>query len=127
MDWLIEYGEQIFVLVTLALVVGAWGYVRYWSNREGLRRDLERLVGDGLEYLKEWGKGRLNEVTTEDIAEVSDWFYDHYVADTALARIVTQERLYALLLEAFVYWRERFVGMNQAMVAYAAGARRKGW
>ena len=126
MDWLIAYGEQIAVVVTLALVAGAWAYVRYWSNRDGLRRDLDGLVRDGLDYLKEWAKGRLDEVTTDDIAEVSGWIYEHYVEGTALARFVTQERLYALLLEAFVRWRERFVGMNQAMVAYAAGVRRRG-
>ena len=127
MDWLIEYGEQIFVLVTLALVVGAWGYVRYWSNREGLRRDLEGLVRDGLGYLKEWAKSRMDEVTAEDVAVVSSWIYEHYVEGTALARLVTQEQLYALMLEAFMQWRDRFGAMDQAMAVYATRVRREGW
>lgn len=127
MDWLIEYGGQIVTLVGLALVAGVWGYVRYWRNRDQLRRDLEQLVGDGLEYLKEWAKGQLEAVTAEDIAEVSAWIYEHYVKDTALARVVTQERLYALLLEAFARWRDQFVAMDQAMALSIAGVRRKGW
>lgn len=127
MEWVIAYGEWIFMVVTLALVAGGWGYLRYWRNREQLRGDLEELLAYGLDYLKVWAKDRLDEVTTDDIAEVSGWFYDHYVEGTGLAKLVTRERMYALLLEAFVHWRERFVGMNQAMVAYAAGVRRKGW
>lgn len=120
MDWLIQYGEQIVVLVILALVVGVGGYVRYWSTRDRLWRDLEGLVEDGLDYLKVRSKEQLAAVTTEDIKAVSAWLYEHCVQGTALAKVVTEERLYDLVLEAFVYWRDRFVSMDQAMAASAA-------
>ena len=127
MDWLIEYGKQIVTLVTVALVAGVWGYVRYWRDRDRLRLDLEGLVRDGLEYLKGWAKERLDAVTTEDIAAVANQLYDQFVEGTALAKLVTREEVYVLLREAFVHWRERFDGMNQAMAVYATRVRREGW
>lgn len=116
MDWLTQNAQLLFTLVTLVVVAGVWGYVRYWRDQDRLRRDLEALVRDGLEYLKQWAKGQLESVTTEDIARVSNLLYDQYVAGTELAKFVTREQLYSLLLQAFVAWRDKFRDMAQALV-----------
>ncbi|MBM4466496.1 MAG: hypothetical protein FJ014_13235 [Chloroflexi bacterium] len=123
MDWLVENLNLVFSLVSLAGVIAVWGYVTYWHDRDRLWRDLEKLVHEGLEYLQEWAAGQLEVVTRDDTDWLADVLYVRYVKGTALDGLVSQEQMRSLLWEAFVVWRDRFVGIKQAISSYAISPR----
>ena len=115
MDWLAGYGQVIFMLVTIALVVGLCGYVTYGHSRDRLRHDLELLIANALDYLKEWTKGQLAAITRDDVVAVAMAFYERYVAGTSVGKWLTEEQFANYLWEVFVRWRDQFASLNVAM------------
>ena len=116
MDWIMENGATLFSVASLAAVALVWLYVRYWRDQELLWADVRELLADGLEFLKSWAGDALEGVTEADVGKVAEHLYMEYIAGTALAKVVSIEYFYALLWDAFVAWRDRFVTTRACLV-----------
>ena len=116
MGWVLENWATLFSAVSLAAVALVWLYVRYWRDQELLWADVRELLSDGLEFLKSWAGDELAGVTEEDVGKVAEHLYMEYIAGTALAKVVSIEYFYALLWDAFVAWRDRFVTTRACLV-----------
>ena len=116
MDWIMENWATFFSSVSLAAVALVWLYVRYWRDQDLLWADVDKLLGTGLVLLKDWAGDELAGVTEEDVGKVAEHLYMNYIAGTALAKVVSIEYFYALLWDAFVAWRDRFVTTRACLV-----------
>lgn len=116
MDWILGNWETLFSVLSLAAVAIVWLYVRYWRNEEALWADVRELLADGLEFLKGWAGDALEDVTEKDVGKVAEHLYMEYIAGTVLAKVVSIEYFYALLWDAFVAWRDRFVTTHACLV-----------
>ena len=116
MDRIMENWATLFSSVSLAAVALVWLYVRYWRDQELLWADVRELLATGLAILKDWAGDELGDVTEEDVEKVAEHLYTEYIAGTALAKVVSIEYFYALLWDAFVAWRDRFVTTRACLV-----------
>ena len=115
MDWLIENAHVVFVVVSTAIVVVVFLYLRYGQDRAGLWKDVENLLGDALEYLKGQVGDRMAEVTEEEVHKVADLFYDRFVLGTVLEKVVTREHMRSALWKLFTEWRDWYSAMQFAL------------
>ena len=113
-SWIADNWGAIVTISTIAIVGAAWLLARYRGNQERLLRDLDELLRNALEYLKDWAGDELDGVTENDVAVRADWLYDRYVVGGALEQFVTRETFRALLWAAFTRWRDLFIAANYA-------------
>jgi len=118
MDYVLDNLSTILSVLSLLGVVLVFLYMLYYKDRERLRQDLEKLLGEGLRFMEKWAGDQVGEVTGEDVAEIADWFYTRYVVGSALERFVTQAALRALFWRAFLKWRDQFITANTFMARH---------
>jgi len=112
MDWVLNNLPTIASIASVLSVATAWLYLRYYLKEEQIRVDLEKLLADGLDFLKDWAGDKLEDVTEAEVAEVAGWFYSSYVIGSVLDKFVTEKQLESLFWKAFTEWRDRFVSAN---------------
>jgi len=112
MDYVLDNLSTILSVLSLLGVVLVFLYMLYYKDRERLRQDLEKLLGEGLRFMEKWAGDQVGEVTEEEVVKIADWFYTRYVVGSVLERFVTQAALRALFWEAFLKWRDQFITAN---------------
>jgi len=116
MEWILDNLAVIANVATILAVAGVWAWQRWSGKRTELERDLERLLDEGLRFMRDWSGDRMHEVTQEQVWTVADWFYDHHGVGTFLETRVDQSSGRSMFWGAFCRWRDNYVGARAAMV-----------
>ena len=117
MEWLLDNYEFVFYVVSVIIVVGLYARHRWWHDGDQLNRDLERLLTEGLDFLKGWAGEQAGNVTQEQVWRVADDIYLRYIEGTPLARFVDQARVRGALWGLFTRWRDEFTAEAFALPA----------
>ena len=116
MDWIMENRETVLAVVTIAIVVGVFLYLRYRGKGDLVRDDLGGILADALEYLKGVAGDRMADETQAEVHDVADKFYDRLIAGTRLEQLVTREYMRAALWSLFIEWRSWFLALQASMI-----------
>jgi len=99
LDLLAQYWQAIIAAVLLA----------YFLYRQWRGNKLGAIVTIVLDWLKEFSKGELQNVTKADVYNASSIFYVKYIEGTVLARFVTMEAFQSAVWAAFEKLRDAYI------------------
>ena len=100
---LLDLLAQNWQAIVAVLLLGFYLF-RQWKKGE-----LSAIVDIALAWLKEFGKGELQDITKTDVFNAAAIFYGQYIEGTALARFVTMEAFQAAVWAAFEKLRDTYI------------------